>query len=183
MTPLDWPAIAPTLTDGSVSLRPWADGDADSVFTACQDPSIQRWIPIPVPYRAEHAVGFVGEFSRQQWTGRRGAPFAVVAPETDRLLGACALVAVDPANLVGEVGFWVAPWARGQKVAQRAARLLCDWALTEGGLARLELYVDPENSASCAVAERVGCEHEGVLRGKVVIHGVRRDMALYALVK
>ena len=47
------------------SLRPWNPADADAVHRACQDPDIQRWTAIPVPYLPEHAQGFVR-------SGRRG---------------------------------------------------------------------------------------------------------------
>lgn len=103
--------------------------------------------------------------------------------ETDAFLGACALVAVDHENLVAEVGYWVAPWARGQRVASRATRLLADWAFNHAGFQRLELNIDPVNAASCAVAESLGCEREGVLASKAVVGGERRDMALYALLR
>lgn len=62
-------------------------------------------------------------------------------------------------------------------------RLLCEWALTDLGLARLEFYVEPSNVVSRAVAARLGCQFEGILRSKALIQGTRRDMALYALLK
>jgi hypothetical protein len=54
----------PTLTGARVRLRPWRADDADAVLAACQDAEIQRWTEVPVPYRREHAEGFVGEGSR-----------------------------------------------------------------------------------------------------------------------
>ncbi len=183
MASLDWPTIPPTLTDGSVTLRPWRESDADDVYRACQDPEIQRWTRVPVPYTLKDATGFVGEYSRQAWHDRTSAPFAIVAAGTDGLLGAIGLVALDSDNLVGEVGYWIAPWARGRKAAQGAARLLSGWAFSDSGLARIEVLVDPENAASRAVAERVGCAFEGILRSKVLHRGQRRDLAVYALVK
>jgi len=180
---LRWPGTVPVLTDGSVTLREWTGRDADAVLAACQDPDTQRWMDVPVPYLPEHAAGFVGEHSRQQWSSRQGAPFAIAASDDDHVLGSCGLVAVNGEQLVAEVVYAVAPWARGRKVARRAAQLLCDWALTDVGLARLELYIEPANGASRAVAARIGCEFEGVLRGKALIQGTRRDMALYALAK
>ena len=68
-------------------------------------------------------------------------------------------------------------------MAQNAARLLAGWAFTDVGFERLELYIEPANTVSCAVAEKLGCEREGVLRSKAVVRDQRRDMALYALVK
>jgi RimJ/RimL family protein N-acetyltransferase len=112
-----------------------------------------------------------------------GSTVAIAATDGDHVLGSCGLVAVTAQHLVAEVVYAVAPWARGRKVAQRAARLLCDWAITDVGVARLEFYVEPSNVASRAVAARLGCQFEGVLRSKALIQGTRRNMALYALLK
>lgn len=183
MTSLAWPSAVPRLTDGWLTLREWTARDADAVLAACQDADTQRWMDVPVPYLPEHAADFVGEHGRQQWSSQQGAPFAIAATDDDQVLGACGLVAVTAQHLVAEVVCGVAPSARGRKVAQRAVRLLCDWAMTDVGLARLEFYVEPSNVASRAVAARLGCQFEGVLRSKALIQGTRRDMTLYALLK
>jgi Acetyltransferase (GNAT) domain len=80
--------------------------------------------------------------------------------------GACSrprrgAVGVTAKHLVAEVVYAVAPWARGRQVAQRAVRLLCDWAMTDVGLARLEFYLEPSTIASRAVAARLGYQFEG----------------------
>lgn len=183
MSSLNWPEATPTLTDGAVTLRAWARTDADAVFAACQDPVMQQAIPIPVPYLAEHARGFIDNFVPQQWSSRQGAPFAAEDTSTGRLQAAPSLKAIDAAQRVAEVGYWVAPWARGRKVAQRAVGLMCDWAFADLGLRRLEFFIEPGNAASCAVAEHVGAVREELLRDKEVIRGTRRDIARYALVR
>lgn len=183
MTSLAWPSAVPALTARGLTLRGWTALDADAVLAACQDPDTQRWMDVPCPYLPEYAADFVGEHSRQQWSSQHGAPFAIAATDDDQVLGTCGLVAVTAKDLVAEVVCAVAPWARGRKVAQRAVRLLCDWAMTEVGLVRLEFYVEPSNVASRAVVTRVGCQFEGVLRSKALIQGTRRDMALYALIR
>ena len=171
----------PTLSDGSVTLRPWRASDADAVLFACSDPETQRWMDVPVPFLPEDAAEFVGAHAEQQWSSRRGAPFAITASDDDQALGSCALVAADAGDLVAQVVWAVAPQARGQRVARRAGRLLCDWALNAIGFARLEFYIEPENAASRAVALHLGCQREGILRSKSLIRGSRRDFALYAL--
>ena len=183
MTSLAWPTVAPNLSDGSLTLRPWKASDAGAVVAACQDADTQRWMDIPVPFLPRHAADFAGEHATQQWSSRRGAPFAITDADDDRVLGSCGLVAIDAADLVAQVVWAVDPSARGHKVAQRAGRLLCEWALTDLGLARLEFYIEPENTVSRAVAERLGCQLEGILRSKSVIRGTRRDVALYALLQ
>ena len=182
MSQLKWPSSPPSLTDGALRLRGWDPDDAGAVYSACQDAAIQRWTTVPAPYRPEHASGFVGDYAPSQWAAGSGGPLAVAAADSDEVLGACGLVRVDAGNLVAEVGYWVAPWARGRGVALRASQLLAGWAFREVGFKRLELYIEPANAPSCAVAEKLGCEREGVLRSKAVVRDQRRDMALYALV-
>ena len=181
MSSLVWPSTVPVLSDGQVTLREWTSDDADAVFAACQDPDIQRWMDVPVPYLPEHAADFVGPQSQQQWSSQQGAPFAITAADDDQALGSCGLVAVSSVHLVAEVLCAVSGPARGRKVASRAVRMLCDWALADVGLVRLEFYVEPSNVGSRALVARLGAQFEGVLRGKALRRGTRRDMALYAL--
>jgi RimJ/RimL family protein N-acetyltransferase len=63
----------------------------------------------------------------------------------------------------------------------RAVRLVAEWAFGELGVRRISLLVDPRNSASVAVAERAGFEHEGVLRSWTDVNGERVDHASYSL--
>ena len=122
MFELNWPESAPTLADGDVTLRPWRGADAEAVFRACQDEQIQRWTRVPAPYLHEHASDFVGELAAEQWALRMGAPFAVVDGD-DELLGSCGLVTIQERDQLGEIGYWIAPWARRRGVARRAAAL------------------------------------------------------------
>jgi RimJ/RimL family protein N-acetyltransferase len=66
-------------------------------------------------------------------------------------------------------------------VATRALRLLSRWALSEHGLARVQLIVEPENVASIRVAENAGFQREALLRSYIELKGRRRDVYLYAL--
>jgi len=54
-------ATAPTLTDGTVTLRAHRESDAQGAFEQCQDPDSQRWTTVPLPYTFEDAVAFVTE--------------------------------------------------------------------------------------------------------------------------
>jgi hypothetical protein len=44
--------IRPSAMAASGSALPIANDD-EAVFEACQDPEIQRWVPVPVPYGRE----------------------------------------------------------------------------------------------------------------------------------
>jgi RimJ/RimL family protein N-acetyltransferase len=153
---VDWPPDLPTITDGQVTLRAWRETDADDVHRACQDPDIQRYTQVPVPYLREHAEFFVGPFQRNNWNNRTGIGFAVTGPSGDNLLGACGLIGLDTEAAWTGVGYWIAPWARARGVGTRALRLLSDWALNELLLREVRAEIEDENTASRLVAERAG---------------------------
>lgn len=180
---LTWPRYPPTLADDLVRLRPWRAGDAAAVHRACQDPDIQRWTRVPVPYEQEHADGFVGTVAEDAWRDRTGVLLAITDLTGEEVLGAVSLLGVDADELVAEIGYWVAPWGRGRGTATRATVLLVEWAFGDGGLDRLELLADPDNVASCRVAEAAGFRREGLLQAKVLHRGARRDMVLHARVR
>ncbi len=145
-------------------LRRWRATDADAVYRACQDPEISRWTMVPSPYLAEHAVDYVTTFTTATWTHGTAAPFGVFDATTGEMLGSCGLVDLDREAGLGEIGYWVAPWARGRGVATAAARAVSRWALDVLGLHRLVWRAKVGNHASRLVAARIGVRFEGVQR-------------------
>jgi RimJ/RimL family protein N-acetyltransferase len=59
-----------------------------------------------------------------------------------------------------ELGYWVAPEARGQRVAELASRAACRWAF-ERGAPKVLWLADVGNEASWRVAHRIGFADEG----------------------
>ncbi|MFF5215746.1 GNAT family N-acetyltransferase [Micromonospora sp. NPDC000442] len=151
------------ITEDGLLLRPWRATDADAVHRACQDPDIQRWTTVPRPYRHEHAQSFVADRARQ-WELGTGAAFAVCDAASGEVLGACGLNTIDRNHELSEIGYWTAPWARGQRVAVRAVRAVARWSFDELKLRRLLWGAQVGNHASRLVALRSGVRIEGRLR-------------------
>lgn len=171
-------ADPPVLVDDLVALRPPTLDDVDAVFDACQDVEIQRWTTVPRPYTRADAVAYV-ELCRWAWDQAVAAPFVVVdAADRRRLLGTIDLRHTGPA--AGEIGYWVAPWARRRGVAGRALALVRDWAVHELGKHVLTLQVYEGNDASARVAEVAGFHRAGEVVADQ--RGVGRRALLYTLV-
>jgi RimJ/RimL family protein N-acetyltransferase len=169
--------VQPELTGSRVHLRPWRPDDADAVFAACQDEDIQRWTTVPSPYTREDAVAYVTEVAPAAWADG-GAVFAVVDAVTGRVAG--SIGAHGMTDGVAHVGYWTAPDARGRGLTSDALRTLTGWLLQERGAARVELVVEPANTASVRVAEAAGFRAEGVLRQRLVLRGRRADVVMYS---
>src|SRR5258707_8070698 len=77
-------------SDGLV-LRAWQPDDAVDVFRACQDPLIQRWTMVPVPYLREHAEDYTSAFTRAAWAAQTQAPPGVFHARSGELLASAGL--------------------------------------------------------------------------------------------
>lgn len=154
----------PPLSDGVVTLRPWTDADVPAVAEACRDPEIARWIDdIPSPYTRADARAYVAA-CRRGWKDGSLWAFAVVDAASGEVVGSCGVAWQDQPHGVAEIGYWVRAEDRGRGVATRAVRLASEWAFDKGGVQRLQLRADAENTASRRVAEGAGFRREGVLR-------------------
>lgn len=168
----------PPLQDGTILLRPWRDDDATAIARACNDPEMQRWLPLPSPYTEADARAYLDRVGAAWAEGTRAA-FAIADLTDGRLLGAIGLH-LKPAR-VAAIGYWAAPEARGRGYTTRALRLLARWGFEELQLARVQLTTDPHNVASQRVAERAGFRREARLRSFLELNGVRSDAFMYSL--
>lgn len=161
---------APRLTDGVVVLRALEVGDLDDVVARCQDDEIQRWTSVPVPYARADAEAFL-ERCRRGWDDGTVCELAV---EVDGRNAGHVTLRLDGAH-GGDIGYALAPWARGRGVMARSVRLLLAWAYTELDLAVAHWRAHVGNWPSRRVAWSCGFAVEGKVRGLCVHRGERRD--------
>ena len=114
-----------------VVLRPLHADDATDVLAAFESaPDMARQGDVVTMADAEgYVANLVAPESPHQ-------PWAVV--DQERLVG-LVCVSVDDPNRNGWFWYWMAAGSRGRGWMGRAAATVADWALTAGGLERLEL--------------------------------------------
>lgn len=152
-----------TVAGDGVTLRLWRASDVDVLVKACNDAAIVRFLTnIPSPYTEEAARQWTAEGAPAAWRAG-GAAFAVTDPSTAEVVGGVGLGNLQTGRRQAEVGFWVAPWARGRGVATAATKTITNWAL-EQGFHRIELLAAKENPASQRIAFAAGFTREGVRR-------------------
>lgn len=100
--------------------------------------------------------------------------------EAGAFLGLTLAPAIDRGTQTVELGYMVAPEARGRGIATAALRLATEWAFSELGAERIELMIAVDNPASKVVADRSGYVCEGVLRSVYLKPGVRCDMEIWS---
>ena len=164
------------LADTAVALTLPVEADVPEITLACQDPETASWTTVPDPYRAEHAEAFVRAVVPAGWAEGTSATWAI--RETGSEHGIGGMIALDGITAgSAELGYWVAPWARGRGVVGRATALVLDHAFAADGLAldRVSWTALAGNWPSRRVAWRAGFRVEGTVRGHAVSRGRRYD--------
>jgi RimJ/RimL family protein N-acetyltransferase len=160
--------------DGFV-LRGLVRNDVEALVRACRDPRIQRWLPLPSPYKTRHALLLVEHRAPEQQESGAGLVRAIDTGEG--LAGVIDLRKADWRARSVEISYWTAPWARGQRLASRATTALTAWAFTQG-IGRVELRIATGNDGSLRSARRAGFVEEGTLRRAGVTHDGPVDLAM-----
>jgi RimJ/RimL family protein N-acetyltransferase len=149
------------LVDGDVAVRAWRPGDVPALAAFGLDDDNVRFGGAPPGRRELDAVEYLEAMECVRHDGR-GLAFAIVDTTSDAVLGACDLRRPLPG--VGEVGYLLAPAARGRGVMGRALRLVVAWAFSELELVRVQAFASPDNLRSVRLLERLGFAREGLLR-------------------
>jgi RimJ/RimL family protein N-acetyltransferase len=177
-----WMPDAPTpiepveLRAGGLVLRRWREDDADAYWAALQSPGGRLWHGSTLDSR-DDLVAMLAR--RRDWTTGDHASWALV--DGAELLGSISVHRIDRDQDDGELGYWIAPSARGRGLAGLAAGAACRWAFEDLRLHRIQLFHAVENTASARVAEKAGFTCEGRLRQSHRYgDGVRHDELLWA---
>jgi RimJ/RimL family protein N-acetyltransferase len=166
-----------TLRSDRLELRALVSADIDAVHAACQDPEIQRWVPIPSPYERQHAEYFVEHIVTEGWRTDTAYTFGSFARDSGVLIGAANL---HRQGDTWEVGYWTGREHRGRGYTTEAVATLARWAFAQG-VERLEWRAETGNTASRVVAEKAGFLLEGTLRAAVLSRNVLRDLWIGSL--
>ncbi|MTD99096.1 GNAT family N-acetyltransferase [Paracoccus sp. YIM 132242] len=122
--------------------RPWPE-DAPAIAEALSDWQVARWLTaVPWPYRPADAAAFINDAGLDEYAVRQDG----------RLVGMV--------RASGSFGIWMAPFAQGQGLAERAAVLALSRRF-RGGAAFVEANHLEDNTASAALLARLGFRPTG----------------------
>jgi RimJ/RimL family protein N-acetyltransferase len=176
------PALSEPLSDGIVTLRPYAERDIPEILIAYQDdPQLHLRQGRERPPSAAQLGTQAEEAETAREAGEEIRLTILEAGTGDVCRGRLKAHHFNWEHLHAELGIWLAPQVRGRGIAVRALRLVSEWLFEQSGLARIELITEPDNAAMLRAAERTGFVREGVLRAYLRERGRRVDMVMMSL--
>ncbi|UMM63244.1 GNAT family N-acetyltransferase [Aristophania vespae] len=154
---------------------------ASELFNAYQEAEDQRdWTYLPYgPFPdLESYVSFV----RQNEHLKDAIHYAVIDAETKKPVGTVALMRIDPANGVVEIGsVTYSRKMQRTRISTEVMALLSHYVFKELGYRRLEWKCNSFNAPSRAAALRFGFSFEGIFRQALVTKGRNRDTAWFSM--
>ena len=110
----------PDLADDAIRLEPLAEAHVARLRLGARgDADIERFTLIPADPDGSFVRGWLGRYERG-WRRRHRAGFADPRRRDGAVVGFAAFVQLDLESREGEIGYIVAPAARGRGVAGRA---------------------------------------------------------------
>ena len=165
-------------------IRPLATEDVDALFdtVSASLSTLSQWLPWAKPgYARSDSATWVAHCQRS-WSAGLGYHLGIFDAASGALLGGVGFSHVNTARRSANLGYWVADAARGREVAVTAARLAAAWAFEQLGLQRIEILVQPENTASLRVAVKLGAVCEGIARNGIIVDDNPHEAIVHSLI-
>ncbi|MFG1867653.1 GNAT family N-acetyltransferase [Micromonospora arborensis] len=165
---------------GELEIREFGAQDAPQVaaFVTTRDLTA---LPPGAPQSVAEVDGWLAETVRRRLDGA-GVLLALVARVSGEIVGSIGLRDTDWRAGRSEIGYGVRTSRRGRGYATEAARAVGRWALTDGGMRRIQLHARADNVASLRVAEKAGYQREGTLRLADWDGEKAHDLAVFSMI-
>lgn len=151
--------------------------DAPALHAIFGDEESCRYLPSPATSSVEET-----RVQLSQWASPEGgAEWAICATPDGPALGRAALLPVRPKLF--EAAIMMAPAARGRGLALTAMAAALAHAFDHLGARRIFADIDPDNTPSLKLFEKLGFQREAYLREEWETHIGVRDTIIMALIK
>lgn len=169
---------APVIRTERLVLRPLVVEDADALHPTLSDAEALRWWSDPPSPSVEHTSAYVARMLEAE-----SACWWAITTDGGEALGYVGFVARARPGARAGFGYLLRPERWGQGLGTEAATAAMGHGFAELGVARVELWIHPDNVASRRLAARLGA----TLRGEFVaafpgrgatpmcVYGLRRE--------
>lgn len=179
MSELETPYVFAPVTTDRFTLRLLEPTDLDDLYAQQSDPEVVRYQLFEPRTReqvAEKLAGWRGDTIAKE--GDFIQPGIVV---DGRLVGLIYFKLTSVENLTAEIGWALARDAQGKGYARQAASLVLDIAFGPLALHRVYAELDPRNTASVTLCERLGMRHEAHYVEDMMFKGEWADTGVYGI--
>jgi RimJ/RimL family protein N-acetyltransferase len=165
-------------------LRPFVSDDLAALHAIQSREDVTRWLYWGPRDEDEVRAGLARKIERTTFESDRDLlSFAIVLKQSGELIGEATLFLLSAQHRQGEVGFIIHPDEGGRGYATEAGRLLLELAFGRFGMHRVIGRLEPRNTGSARVLEKLGMRKEAHLVENEFVKGEWQSEAIYALLE
>jgi [ribosomal protein S5]-alanine N-acetyltransferase len=157
-------------------------GDLADLLAVNGDDDVTRYLPYATWQSLDDGQAWLARMHALAASGT-SAQLVLVDKASGRCIGSCLLFRLDEGSARAELGYVLGRTHWGQGLMIEALAAVISHLFGSGGLRRLEAEVNPANTASCRLLERLGFRAEGLLRQRWQAKGAVYDTRLYGLLR
>ena len=170
----------PAIESERLLVRLVVEDDLPGLLKINDDSEVTKHLPYETWQSLSDAQAWFQRMAGIQATGT-ALQFVVARKDSREIIGTCLLFRFEEGSARAELGYVLgrAHWGRG--LMGEALDALIGCAFGTMALRRLEAEVDPRNTASLRLIQRLGFVKEGLLRHRWVTKGEAKDVEIYGL--
>ena len=170
---------APNILLEKISLERVAELH-EAVIESSKEWFVEEMIPKP-DISAEELEAATQELLNR-WDNDDFYMFFILDGLTNQLVGFTFLNHVSRQYQMANLGYAIRTSRARAGFATEAARRLAHHGFEKLSFQRIEIVVQKDNIASLKVAEKLGAIREGLLRNRLLVHGVPTDAYMHSLI-
>ena len=143
-----------------LSLREFRESDASLTHRYERDPHVVRYQSHEPQSFAQSLARVKSAIAASQETPRTVFDLAIVRTQDEQLIGRCGFKITNPEQHEAMLWYVSVPTVWGQGYVTEAAQALLTFAFEQLSLHRIFVDIDPRNTASLRVAEKLGMRRE-----------------------
>jgi RimJ/RimL family protein N-acetyltransferase len=178
-----FPSFPASLAGDGVALRLAAERDIPEILIAHQDdPELFERLRMERPPSGAELGRRTETAETERAVGAR-LWLTIVTPDSDECRGQLDVYDAELQYGRVDVQIWVVPAHRRRGLGSAALAAGGRWLIEQAGLERVQLLIEPGNTAMLATAARAGFRREGMLRAHWRERRGRADADVWSLVR
>ncbi len=169
--------------NNEITLRTYTKEDAGALFAAVNGmrSHLSPWLEwVNHTTKPEHSLQFI-EHSIQQVKMQQALPLGIFYNET--LIGGIGMHQWDQTVKKAQIGYWIRKEYEGKGIINESLKHFLQFLFGKLGLNKIEIHFVAANKRSAKVAERLGCQIEGILRQSAIRNGTIENVVIAGLLK
>ncbi|KAB2332109.1 GNAT family N-acetyltransferase [Cytobacillus depressus] len=172
----------PVLETKRLFLREVVPSDAASILTYLSDQEVMEYFGME-PFQSEQDALEEIQWYNEIFSNKTGIRWGITIKGNDAVIGSCGFHDLSKKHVRGEIGAELSKdyWRKG--IMTEALSAIIPYGFNHFNLMRIQALIEPPNTASIRLFERIGFSREGLLRKYEYTCGKFDDLYMYSLLK